>query len=258
MYSLLQSVTFLFFALNGFSGQQVANNINANENFKIIVNFDKTVVSGNYIITEVCNIQSDSIRKLLKQFNVLKVRAVFTNRYDEKGLLKPLQDKVYDQDSFGNWHQIIFKYDKCKATELVEMLKKEKGVLNTYIEVPLPFKPCVAPNDPNYSSQWHLNSTYYPAADIRAEQAWNINKGRSDVIIAVCDGGVDYTHPDLDPGDRSHVIAGYDYGDDDNDPMDDLPATDELSFAGHGTHVAGIIGAIANNNRYLVLCGIVK
>jgi subtilisin family serine protease len=43
------------------------------------------------------------------------------------------------------------------------------------------------------------------------------------------------------------VIAGYDSGNDDNDPMDDLPTDAALSFGGHGTHVAGIIGAIANN-----------
>ena len=73
------------------------------------------------------------------------------------------------------------------------MLKKEKYVLNAYIEQPLSFKPCIAPNDAEYQNQWHLNSISYPMADIRAEQAWDINKGRSDVIIAVCDGGVDYT-----------------------------------------------------------------
>ena len=90
-----------------------------------------------------------------------------------------------------------------------------------------------------YSNQWHLTKT----TGINAEEAWAINKGRSDVIIAVCDGGVDYTHPNLDPGNRSRVIAGYDFGDNDNDPMDNLPYNDLESYAGHGTHVAGIIGA---------------
>ena len=73
--------------------------------------------------------------------------------------------------------------------------------------------PCASPDDPEYNApgekQWHLKSVQNPSADIDAEPAWEINKGRNDVIIAVCDGGVDYTHPDLDPGDRSHVIAGY-------------------------------------------------
>jgi len=90
-----------------------------------------------------------------------------------------------------------------------------------------------------YSNQWHLTK----ATGINAEEAWNINKGRSDVIIAVCNGGVDYTHPNLDPGNRSRVITGYDFGDFDNDPIDNLPYNDPQSYAGHGTHISGIIGA---------------
>lgn len=67
------------------------------------------------------------------------------------------------------------------------------------------------------------------------------------MIIAVLDGGVDYNHPDLDPGDRSRIIAGIDTGDDDNDPFDDLPDHHEDSFAGHGTAIAGLIGSITDN-----------
>ncbi|MHC1705752.1 MAG: S8 family serine peptidase [Tenuifilaceae bacterium] len=120
-----------------------------------------------------------------------------------------------------------------------------------HIEHPLPFKPCIAPDDPEYRDQWHLNYAYNPMADIRAELAWNINRGRNDVIIAVCDGGVDYTHEDLDPGDRSRVVAGYDFGSGDSDPMDNLPDNATLSYAGHGTHVAGIIGAITHNGKHV-------
>lgn len=59
---------------------------------------------------------------------------------------------------------------------------------------------------------------------------------------------MDYTHPDLDPGDRSRVITGYDFGSGDNDPMDDLGEAAD-SYGGHGTHIAGIIGAIPNNGQ---------
>ena len=106
-------------------------------------------------------------------------------------------------------------------------------------------KPSIAPTDSQYVSQWHLHSTSSPIADIDAEEAWDINTGRNDVIIAVCDGGVDYTHPDLDPGNRSRIITGYDFGNNDNDPMDDLP-DGSGRYGGHGTHIAGIIGAIPN------------
>ena len=212
------------------------------DRMRIIVNLDTAIISGNILTTQTSNIKQKNIRELFKQFNVQKIQAVYRNRYNKIGKIKP----GINTESTDIWQQIIMS-DNRKAAELITLLKNEKGVLNAYIERPLPFKPCVAPNDAQYLSQWHLNSTSCPNADIRAEQAWNINKGRNDVIIAVCDGGVDYTHHDLDPGDRSRVIAGYDSGNDDNDPMDDLPDGPEGSFGGHGTHVAGIIGAITNN-----------
>ncbi len=81
-------------------------------------------------------------------------------------------------------------------------------------------------NDPLLTDQWG----YY---DIGADLAINF-KGLLPVI-AVIDTGVDYNHPDL----KGKIIKGYDFVNMDNDPMDDN---------GHGTHVAGIIGAISNNN----------
>jgi len=86
---------------------------------------------------------------------------------------------------------------------------------------------------------------YGVRADIRAPEAWDFQKGRNDVIIAVVDGGVDYNYEDLDPGDRSRVIQGIDTGNDDDDPMDDLTG----DWGNHGTSVAGIIGAMTDNNR---------
>jgi thermitase len=58
--------------------------------------------------------------------------------------------------------------------------------------------------------------------------------GTTSPLVAVIDTGVDYTHPDL----AGKVVKGYDFVNDDADPMDDY---------GHGTHVSGVIAAIANN-----------
>ncbi|MBN1392692.1 MAG: S8 family serine peptidase, partial [Sedimentisphaerales bacterium] len=106
------------------------------------------------------------------------------------------------------------------------------------------------PNDPRGPTPdggelWGLHNTGQtggtPDADIDAPEAWDIATD-SDIIVAVIDTGIDYTHPDLaanmwTDSDGSH---GYDFVNNDNDPNDDN---------GHGTHCAGIIGAIGNNSR---------
>ena len=127
----------------------------------------------------------------------------------------------------------------------------------------------VIPNDPRFGEQWGLNNTGQtgglPDADIDAPEAWDIRNNNLNIIVAVADSGIDYNHPDLtgniwindgevnvpgvfDPNDINDVdddgngynddIWGYDFVDDDADPMDE-------NF--HGTHVAGIIGALGNN-----------
>jgi len=85
------------------------------------------------------------------------------------------------------------------------------------------------PNDPYWNQQWGPKKIYTP-------EAWDYQKGSTSIIVAVLDSGVDYNHEDL----AGRVIKGYDFVNDDGDPMDDN---------GHGTHVAGITGAIMDNNK---------
>lgn len=74
-------------------------------------------------------------------------------------------------------------------------------------------------------------------AKVQADKAWAKagNKGSKNVIVAVIDTGVDYTHQSLAP----NMIPGYDFAENDADPMD------KTSFQnpGHGTHCAGSVGA---------------
>ncbi|MBW2027839.1 MAG: S8 family serine peptidase [Deltaproteobacteria bacterium] len=118
--------------------------------------------------------------------------------------------------------------------------------------------PHITPDDPSFPQQWGLTK-------IRAARAWDITRGAPTVIIAVIDTGVDYLHPDLEkniwlnqqelngsPGvddDRNDFIDdinGWDFsGADENDPSDE--DNDPMDVNGHGTHVAGVIGARGNN-----------
>jgi parallel beta-helix repeat protein len=85
------------------------------------------------------------------------------------------------------------------------------------------------PNDPSWSLQWGPQK-------IGADWAWNITAGSHDILVAVVDTGIDYTHPDLAP---NYVPTGYNWVADNSDPKDDF---------GHGTHVAGIVAAAINNS----------
>ncbi|MCS7308000.1 MAG: S8 family serine peptidase, partial [Aquificaceae bacterium] len=105
------------------------------------------------------------------------------------------------------------------------------------------------PNDPRFNELWGMYK-------ILAPQAWNTSTGSSQVIVAVLDTGVDYNHPDLrdnmwrNPGE----VCGDNIDNDNNGYRDDCYGIDVISNDsnpmdedGHGTHVAGIIGAVGNN-----------
>jgi thermitase len=86
-------------------------------------------------------------------------------------------------------------------------------------------------------------------AKVNAEKAWNLagNKGVRDIVVAVIDTGVDYRHESLAP----NMVAGYDFRDNDADPMDQTSAQNP----GHGTHVAGIVGATGEVNGGIIGLG---
>jgi len=92
---------------------------------------------------------------------------------------------------------------------------------------PAPIASSIAPNDEYLDKQWAL-------AKIQAPDAWQITSGGQDILIAVLDTGIDQTHIDL----AGKVIANINFT--------QSPTVDDVN--GHGTHIAGIIGAIANNS----------
>ncbi|HEX8551233.1 MAG TPA: S8 family serine peptidase [Abditibacteriaceae bacterium] len=98
------------------------------------------------------------------------------------------------------------------------------------------------PNDPMFTSQWHLRNTGQNSglagADIKAVPAWDITRGSSSVTIAIMDDGVDRTHEDLG---GARMLAGYDFVDGDSDPSPEVGD-------GHGTACAGVAAASHNNS----------
>jgi subtilisin family serine protease len=112
-------------------------------------------------------------------------------------------------------------------------------------------------NDEEYANQWALNNV--DDMDIDAPEAWEITTGSSDIVVAIIDSGIDMDHEDLssniwfnpyesgpyafdgiDNDENGYIddYAGWNFDSGNNNPTDTF---------GHGTHVAGIIGAMHNN-----------
>ncbi|MCI0542015.1 MAG: S8 family serine peptidase, partial [Verrucomicrobiales bacterium] len=133
----------------------------------------------------------------------------------------------------------------------------------------------IIPNDSMFKDQWYLRK-------IGATNAWTTTTGSSNVVVAIIDSGVDYTHPDLaanmwrNPGETGLDSNGQDKAangvdDDDNGYVDDVFGADMTTGSGdpmdhgawqrpfsgpdtpvyHGTFIAGLIGAVGNNGSGL-------
>lgn len=137
-----------------------------------------------------------------------------------------------------------------------------------YVEPDYQIELAVTPNDEFFNYLWGLNNTGSeppgaggtPDADIDAVETWDLWTGDPEFRIAVIDTGVDYNHPDLADNIWTNQaelngVPGVD--DDRNGWVDDVHGynfvdsyghVDPLDDRGHGTHVAGTIGAVGNNS----------
>jgi hypothetical protein len=193
------------------------------------------------------------IDALNQQFGVASAKQTF-----EIALRNTKYTERHRQWGFHLWYDLILPenvnfrtavqaYAAQEKIEFSEPVYKKELVNND--ARPIPFEPSpdngnialnYTPNDPQYNQQWHYHNTGQQAgtvdADIDLPEAWEITKGNNQVVVAIIDQGVEYTHNDLAgnmwPGNGYNFV---------NDNSTIIPGN-------HGTHVGGTVAANTNNS----------
>lgn len=167
------------------------------------------------------------------------------NEFYYKKAFKTLQSKGLDRVFVVNFNS---KYSN------EQILSLGSNPMVSLIELVPVYEFFHTPNDFNTSRMWHLDK-------IKARDAWNIEKGGKNILIAVVDDGIDTAHSEfqssiwkntneianngIDDDNNGYIddIFGWDMADNDNNPS--VTSSNNLS---HGTHCAGIAAARTNNN----------
>jgi subtilisin family serine protease len=188
------------------------------------------------------------------------------SREEIESLTQRFNDRIEDRfENVDGW-EAIDDLDNAGAAALVAQYSRlpEVEYIEPNYEISLeeeadgPLMP-ILPHDPQFGDQWALANSGQrggkQGADISATLAWAITTGSDEVVVAVLDSGVDYTHEDLITNMWMRPADIGPYQDSELGTVDDTHgfnavdnASDPMDDNGHGTHCAGIIGAEGENN----------
>jgi subtilisin family serine protease/subtilisin-like proprotein convertase family protein len=163
----------------------------------------------------------------------------------------------------GHLAKITLAPATLTVAQALDTLRADPSV--EYAEPDYLVDPLAVPNEARFAEQYGLHNTGQnrgaPDADIDAVEAWEVSTGSRDVVVGVIDSGIDYSHKDLAANmwQNLNEIPGNHIDDDNNGVIDDRHGFNAYANNGiplddlsHGTHCAGIIGAVGNNTLGVV------
>ena len=226
---------------------------------EIIVRFDPAALNVHQI--DDLDFQGGNLRKFLDDAAAERIAQVLGDQAEKVDAFK-IYTRLTSLDTLSvtrlgdtiriddHWATLVLQLPPgMKEQETCDSLTRQLFPLVRYAHLNLVGQttgtgvPFGTPRDPDYSSQASLHpTTRYPDAHINVLNAWaRQTTGKNFVRVGVMDTGIDYQHPDFYDGTTSVVTDGKDYGNGIS------PWTASIDHNGHGTSVAGIIGARRNN-----------
>ncbi|MCM3124184.1 MULTISPECIES: S8 family serine peptidase [unclassified Mesobacillus] len=190
-----------------------------------------------FVFVSVGSAEEDKINPRISKFNtaalfdkkkefesrelIIKFNSNITSEEKQK-ILQSVNVKELSNLKLGNL-TLVSTDTEDELTTIAKNLLRYKQV--EYVEPNYKLGATFTPGDPGYSKQWYLNKIQIP-------KAWDISRGASNVTVAVIDGGVQTSHPDL----KGKMVS----------PIDITTGRSTITGEPHGTHVAGIIAATIN------------
>lgn len=219
---------------------------------------ERTQTNDGYVITGKANL--DNALFGCKATEITRVFKPLNNAYEAK----------HQKHGLHLWYEV--KFDKAVQVGLA--LQEFEGIIEVQVSEPVYEKTNIgysstaekrvvplsgAPDDTQFGNQWHYDNTGQTGgtagADISLLDAWGIETGNNQVIVAVTDGGIDVVHEDLAANMWVNIdeIPGNGIDDDNNGFVDDINGygfgddTGSIPAGLHGTHVGGTVAAVSNN-----------
>ncbi len=206
-----------------------------------------------------------SLDKKIEDYKVNKIESVFRQNNGDA--------ELYEKLGMGRIY--VFYFDTFNSQTAVDAVKDFSSESEVEFSEPVftgeaagkkELKLSLPPNDEMFSKQWYLDNEGQIAptgrgnakigADINIINAWDVEQGSEEIIVAILDSGIKDDHPDLinrmwinrgetpnngfDDDGNGYIddYRGWDFAYDDNTPSDGF---------GHGTNIASVIGASTNN-----------
>ena len=263
------------------SATKIINSSRSAEAGKLLIKFNEkaTLALESAKSNDITRSNIEPLNMALTHIGATSIERLFT--------VDPRHEERTRQMGLHRWYVVCFDSEEQleKAGKaLAEIAEVDIVQYNTTLsyqpsavieaEVPTTRLAVDAVNDPYFKDQWHYYNTgsgihekQVAGMDVNAKEAWLYCTGDPSIIVAVIDGGVDYTHEDLAANMwvNSGEIANNGIDDDHNGYIDDVHgwnhqtkdgkiSWDKPGDDGHGTHVAGTVAAVNNNGKGV--CGV--